>query len=105
MATTNERRADALYASLTPQERARMLARLWREHNGLELDRLRETIPDATAGAAYNRVVTLLRNLNGPMLLASLAALRNGLQADACALIHLYDCVANRRTVRAHLHR
>jgi hypothetical protein len=105
MAITNDRRADALYASLTPQERARMLARHWREHNGRELDRLRETIPDATAGAAYNRVVTLLRNLNGPMLLAGLAALRNGLEADGFALIALYGCVAARRTAHAHLHR
>jgi hypothetical protein len=105
MATTNDRRADVLYASLTPQERARMLARLWREHNGRELDRLRETIPDATAGAAYNRVVTLLRNLNGPMLLAGLAALRNGLEADGFALIALNNCVANRRIARAYLQR
>ena len=99
------RKLGHLYAGLTPAERARLLARLWREHDAAELDRLRQTIPDAAAGAAYNRAVALLRNLNGATFLAALAAMRNGFELDIFTLMHLYERVADRRNDRANLHR
>lgn len=99
----NNRKVGTLYASLTPRERARLLARFYREDNKRDLDRLREAIPDATAGAAYNKAVRILRQLHGatlPMLLY----IKTGIDLDLWRLLHCYDLAADRQRARLRCH-
>jgi hypothetical protein len=104
MATpANNRKVGTLYASLTPLERARLLARFFREDNQRELDRLRDTIPHATAGAAYNTAIRILRQLHGatmPMLLY----VKTGIDLDLWRLLHCYDLAADRQRARMRCH-
>lgn len=67
MATTVNKKMGKLYESLTPQERARMQAKLAREHKPAEMERLRNATPPEQA-EAYNRALALLRVLNGQVL-------------------------------------
>ncbi len=60
---TNNRKIGNLYANLTPQERVRLMARLFREHNPEEMRRLRDATPTEHADA-YNRALGLLRVLS-----------------------------------------
>jgi hypothetical protein len=95
----DNRKVGTLYASLTPRERVRLLARFFREDNQRELDRLRNTIPDVTAGAAYNTVIRILRQLHGstlPMLLY----LKTSIDLDLWRLLHCYDLAADRQHAR-----
>lgn len=64
MATTVNKKMGKLYESLTPKERARMLAKLAREGNRLEIERLRNATPPEHS-SAYNRALGFLRTLNG----------------------------------------
>ncbi len=63
---TNTRKIGNLYANLTPQERVRLTARLFREHNREEMGRLRDATPPEHANV-YNRAVGLLRTLTSPV--------------------------------------
>lgn len=75
-----------LYAGLSDIERARLLARLWREKNGAELDRLREAIPDDRAGKGYNQALAALRGLNSAFVVYQLIGLRTGFDRDYFAV-------------------
>jgi hypothetical protein len=104
MRGADDRKLDALYAGLTPTERTRLLARLWRSHDRRELDRLRATIPNAAAAAAYTRTVRTLRTVHTSMP-ATLLALKNGIERDTWLLFFFYDLEADRRRTRLGLHR
>lgn len=92
-ATTNNKMGK-LYAGLSDIERARLLARYWREHNKAELDRLRESIPDDRAGKAYNEALAALRGLNSAFVVYQLIGLRTGFDRDFFAF--------NTLSIRAH---
>lgn len=103
MVAANDRALNSLYLGLIPLERARLLAKLWREHDTRELNRLRRTIPDDEAGRAYNRAVRIIRQLHGstgPTLLA----LTTGIDLDLWRLLHCYDVAADRCRARALCH-
>lgn len=80
-ATTNNKMGK-LYAGLSDIERARLLARYWREHNKAELDRLRDSIPDERAGKGYNQALAALRGLNSAFVVYQLTGLRTGFERD-----------------------
>jgi len=69
-----------LYAGLNERERVRMLARLSREHNREEMNRLRDATPPEHADA-YNRALGMLRVLNGN-LLDWIALFRTAMERD-----------------------
>ncbi len=62
--STTKTKLDKLYAGLSEIERVRMLAKLSRAHDRVEMDRLRNATPPEQADA-YNRALGLLRVLNG----------------------------------------
>ena len=65
MATsTTNRKLGKLYEGLSERERARMMAKLAREHKPDEMNRLRDATPPEHA-ETYNRTLKLLRTLNG----------------------------------------
>src|SRR6478672_9863308 len=64
MATVHDRKLSGLYAGLTPIERSRMIAKLAREGNLVEMSRLCGAIPNAVAGAAYQRALRTFGELN-----------------------------------------
>ena len=79
---TNNRKVGNLYAGLSDIERARLLARYWREENSEELERIRNTIPDERAGRAYNEALAALRGLNSPFVTYNLLYIRTGFDRD-----------------------
>lgn len=83
-ATTNNKMGK-LYAGLSDIERARLLARYWREHNKAELDRLRDSIPDDRAGKGYNQALAILRGLNSAFVLYGLMLVKVGFERDIFA--------------------
>src|SRR5215211_7505145 len=85
----NNRKMGNLYAGLSDTERARLLARYWREHNDAELDRLRDSIPDDRAGHAYNQALAALRGLNSAFVVYQLIYLRTGFDRDFFAFYTL----------------
>jgi len=80
--STTNNKLGKLYAGLSEIERARLLARLWREKNGAELDRLRTSVPDDRAGKAYNEALAALRGLNSAFVLYQFMYLRTGFDRD-----------------------
>src|SRR5215218_1452826 len=75
-----------LYAGLAPVERVRLMARLARAHDTVELNRLCDATPMAQAGV-YNRAIALLRTLNGN-LLDWITILHMGMERDRFRLQH-----------------
>lgn len=67
MASAASKKIEKLYASLGPKEIRRMMAKLSREHNTAEMDRLRQAIPMDHA-KTYNDGLKYLRVLNGNLL-------------------------------------
>ncbi len=96
----NDRALDGLYAALSPLERNRLFARLWRQHDTRELQRLVRTIPDTAAGRAYNRAAAIVRHLHGSTM-PELLALKNGIDLDLWRLLHAYDLAADRSRARS----
>ena len=84
-ARTNNRKIENMYGGLSDLERARLLARLWREDNFTELDRLREAIPTGQAGDAYNVALNALKGLNGALFVLGLELLNTGFERDMFA--------------------
>lgn len=103
VATQSDRKLATLYASLTPVERARLIARSWREHTG-EIDAIRDALPDATAGRAYNRAVTILRELHD-VTPAMIVAVALGIDKWTMLAGITYDFAATPRNVLAYLSR
>lgn len=91
MATTIDKRVGDLYGDLTDIERARLLAKFYRENKPAEADRLRRSIPTDSAGEAYNRALAILGGLNGARLLGGLENLTTGFELDGFALVAAYQ--------------
>jgi len=82
---TTNRKLGGLYGALSNRERARLLARFWRDGEKTELDRLRESIPDGPAGQAYNEALAILRSLNGALFLYGVMLIKVGFERDIFA--------------------
>jgi len=80
------RKLDGMYEALMPLERARLLARFWRDKNPAELDRLRSAIPDERAGRAYNEALAILRGINSGFVVRGIESLINGFERDGFAV-------------------
>lgn len=95
------RAVAALYAELTPTERARLMARLARAHDTAEMNRLCDATPPAQA-AAYNRALALLRVLNGKVP-DWVTILHLGMERDRLRLQHVVAEGAHRWLTRSRL--
>lgn len=80
------RKVDHLYRQLTPLERARLMARLWRENNQGEMARLRDSVSREQA-ETYNRSVRILCRLLDPGALLAELLLRSA-ERDVALLLH-----------------
>jgi hypothetical protein len=99
------RKGANLYADLTPVERARLLARFWRDENTPELDRLRLAIPNDRAGAAYNEALTALRNLNGDGIFNLLSSFRLGFERDVWVALSRLESARDRARLQTQIYR
>lgn len=102
-AAGNDRTLDALYAGLIQRERARLLAKIASDRDARDIERLRRTVPNASAGAAYLRALRILRQLHmssPPMLLA----LGLGIERDTWMLAVAVEHAVRRRRTVATLH-
>ena len=91
---------DNLYASLTAQELAKLLARLYREQDDKEMLRLRDNIPPGRADE-YNRIARILNNLE---LLGGLALRVTWLAMERCTLFLAHELDEYAKTWRARSH-
>jgi hypothetical protein len=80
----NDRMA-ALYAGLSPTERARLMARITREGRYAEMNRVGDSLPEGQADH-YNRRLRILRRLHSP-LAPNLVALLLAAERDEAALL------------------
>src|SRR5687767_4762602 len=83
--SSNDRILDGVYASLSPLERARVLARASRERDGREVERLRRTALTQTARGEIARGMRIIARLHGTPI-AMLVATRLGIERDTLLL-------------------
>jgi hypothetical protein len=101
VAAADRRAVAALYGGLAPTERARLVARLAREHKTDELNRLCAATPTDQA-AAYNRAIAYLRALHYH-LPEWIAVLHLGMERDRMRLQAATSEGANRWLRRSRL--